>query len=102
MVSDLSEKTIRDVINKHIVGGGDIVESTADKLRKEGRKKGRQEGKEKQLQETLQTQLENKFECELDEEMKKLIKDSERENLLSLRDQIFDIKSLEEAKKILE
>ena len=110
MVSDLSEKTIRDVINNHIVGGGDIVESTADKLRKEGRKKGRreglevgrQEGKEKQLQETLKTLLEKKFSHELSEDFFNLMEAAEREKLLDLRDEMFNIESLEEAKKILE
>ena len=37
-VTDLDEKIIREVIEEKLPGGGDIVESTAERLRKEGRK----------------------------------------------------------------
>ena len=42
-VTDLNEKVIREVIEEKLPGGGDIVESTAERLRKEGKKKGRKD-----------------------------------------------------------
>ena len=93
-VTELNEKVIREVIEEKLPGGGDIVESTAERLRKEGR--------EEELVETLQSQLEQKFPSELPEELKEMMENADREDLIKIRDNIFDVESLEEVREILE
>ena len=51
-VTDLDEKVIREVIEEKLPGGGDIAESTAERLRKKRRKE--------ELVETLQSQLKHR------------------------------------------
>ena len=97
-VTDLDEKVIREVIEEKLPGGGDIVESTAERLRKEGR----EEGKKEELVETLQSQLEQKFSSELSGDLKEMMANADREDLIKIRDRIFDVESLEEVKEILQ
>ena len=100
-VTDLDEKVIREVIEEKLPGGGDIVESTAERLRKEGKKKGRKEGRKEELVETLQSLLGQRFTEEQPEELKEMIENADRKDLIKIRDKIFDIESLEEVRELL-
>ncbi|MEJ6950181.1 hypothetical protein [Natronospora cellulosivora (SeqCode)] len=61
----------------------------------------REEGKKEELIETIIVLLENKFRVSLTSEIKKYIEDSERKKLTKIREDIFDIESLNEAIDIL-
>ncbi len=63
--------------------------------------KGRKEGKREELIETVVVQLENKFNLKLSDELIKTIKNSDTEDLITIRNNIFDIESIDEVKKIL-
>ena len=52
--------------------------------------------------ETLQSLLEQRFTEELSEELKEMMEKADREVLIKIRDNIFDIESLEEVREILE
>ncbi|MEJ6950192.1 hypothetical protein [Natronospora cellulosivora (SeqCode)] len=63
--------------------------------------KFREEGKKEELIKTIIVLLENKFRVSLTSEVKKYIEDSDRKKLAKIRDDIFDIESLNEAISIL-
>ena len=69
--------------------------------KKEGKKEGIKEGKKEELIETVKIQLEKKFNTELSANIKEGIKTADIDSLAKIRDNIFDIGSLEEVKKIL-
>ncbi|SDM52599.1 hypothetical protein, partial [Halarsenatibacter silvermanii] len=92
-VTELNEKRIRDIIETKLPGGGDIVESTAERLRKEGRREG--------MAKTLTTQLKKKFSSELPEDIKQSMEKADREDLIKIRDNIFDIEDMDEVRKLL-
>ncbi|MEJ6952284.1 hypothetical protein [Natronospora cellulosivora (SeqCode)] len=79
--------------------------TVADELRKEGEKegirKGIEKGIEKDLKDTVAILLAKKFKLDLPQEMQEKIKNAKKEDLLAIRNNIFEIENLEEVKKII-
>ncbi len=94
--NDLREKS-----KKIIPERSDEIMTIAEKLKKEGMKEGMKEGKREELIETVVTLLENKFNQKLSDELIKTIKNADTEDLVTIRNNIFDIESIDEVKKII-
>jgi predicted transposase/invertase (TIGR01784 family) len=80
---------------------GDIM-TVAEELRKEGEQRGIEKGERKILIETVTIQLEKKFNLELPNNILKKIAIADREKLIKIRDNIFDIESLDEVSQVLD
>ncbi|SDM10113.1 hypothetical protein SAMN04488692_11674 [Halarsenatibacter silvermanii] len=110
-VTELNEERIRDIIEAKLPGGGDIVESTAERLRKEGMEKGRKEGRKKGRKEgmakgrkdilDLMMQMREKF-GEDSLELIEVIKDKDEINIDEIKRAIAESDDIEELRRIIE
>jgi len=80
--------------------GSEIMTTIAEKLLNEGMEKGKEKGFVEAKSETAIRQLSKKF-GELPEEVSTSLKEADMETLDVILEQIFDLQSLEEVKKIL-
>lgn len=96
-LSELKEK-----VDKTIPERGSDLMTLAEKLREEGKLEGRKEGRKKELEETIIVQLCKKFNLRIiPENIKNKIETAELEQLKRIRDNIFEIESLEEVEGYL-
>ena len=93
-MTDLSYQELKDIIDKYYSREVDQLATTAEQLSQKGRKN--------ELEEMAIKQLENKFKTTLSDEMKDKIEQSSIEKLRMIRDQIFEIESLNEVERILQ
>ena len=80
------------------------LKNEVEKISREGRKMVMtftQEAKKEELIETLKIQLEKKFKTNLSSKMEKSIETANIQDLAKIRDNIFEIDSLDEVKEIL-
>ncbi|SDM53402.1 hypothetical protein SAMN04488692_1531, partial [Halarsenatibacter silvermanii] len=84
-----------------LTGGGEIVESTAERLRKEGREEGRKEGRKEGMAKTFTSQLKKKFSGELPEDIKQSMEKADKEDLIKIRDNIFNIEDIDDVRELL-
>ena len=101
-MTELPYQELKEIFDKYFSKEEDEMKTTADQLREEGLEKGIKTGERKALEEMAIKQLKNKFKTTLSDEMKDKIEQSSIEKLRMIRDQIFEIESLNEAEKILQ
>ena len=97
-VREISIQNLKNKVNKTIPERSGDLMSLGEKLRKEGKK----EGKLENLRETISIQLINKLNLnKLPDNINKKINSASIEKLEKIRDNIFEIDSLDEIKKYL-
>ncbi|WP_159429748.1 Rpn family recombination-promoting nuclease/putative transposase [Halarsenatibacter silvermanii] len=101
---EIDSAKVIDIARKYEPEGRDRVKTLADELKEEAKQEGFEEGKEKgrreELIDTLVTFLEGRFGV-LSEDLEEKIEASSMEDLKKLRENFFNIDSLEEAEEIL-
>ena len=105
-IREISIQNLKTKVNKTIPERSGDLMSLGEKLRKEGRKEGRieglKEGKLENLRETISIQLTKKLNInKMPDQISQKINSANIEELEKIRDNIFEIDSLDEVKKYL-
>jgi len=101
-VREISIQNLKTKVNKTIPERSGDLMSLGEKLRKEGKLEGKKEGKLENLRETISIIISNKFNLnKLPDNISKKINSADIKQLEKIRDNIFEIDSLEEVKKYL-
>ena len=101
-VREISIQNLKNKVNNTIPERSGDLMSLGEKLRKEGKLEGKKEGKLENLRETISIIISNKFNLnKLPDNISKKINSADIKQLEKIRDNIFEIDSLEEVKKYL-
>ena len=101
-VREINMGYLKNKVNKTIPERSDNLMSLGEKLRNEGKKEGIKEGKKVELKETISIQLSKKLDLnKLPDNLLKKINSADIHKLENIRDNIFEINSLDEVKKYL-
>jgi predicted transposase/invertase (TIGR01784 family) len=99
---DLTINSLKEAVKQTIPERSEDIMTLAERLREEGKKEGKIEGQREELMDTIYIQLNKKLKLNtLPDELSGRIKLLEIEQLRRIRDNIFDITSLDDIKKYL-